>query len=134
MGKKKKFFDKKKSATFQLIARDSSDPNNDGTAATDRFFFRVDDNHAYPLTAFDEAPVDASDSVLSRGDVGGPAALPENVRREILELGFPDDGYNYLFHLREIKNTGGGSAYYENPKAKLDQLPRDEKVSCFVLF
>ncbi|PHT84886.1 hypothetical protein T459_13329 [Capsicum annuum] len=47
---------------------------------------------------------------------------------EILELGFPDDGYNYLEHLREIKNTGGGSAYYENPKAKLNELPHDVKA------
>ncbi|THF97981.1 hypothetical protein TEA_010595 [Camellia sinensis var. sinensis] len=42
--------------------------------------------------------------------------------------GFPDDGYNYLIHLREIKNTGGGSAYYHNSKAKLDQLPLDVKA------
>ena len=34
--------------------------------------------------------------------------LMESVRKEILELGFPNDGYNYLKPLREIKNTGGG--------------------------
>ncbi|KAF2310052.1 hypothetical protein GH714_006334 [Hevea brasiliensis] len=56
----------------------------------------------------------------------GPS--PEHVRREILELGFPDDGYNYLLHLREIKNTGGGSYFYQNPKATPDQLPRDVKA------
>ncbi|XP_038898842.1 protein LTV1 homolog [Benincasa hispida] len=153
---KKKFFDKKKSATFQLLARDSSDPNYDGTAATDRVFVRVD-NHSYSLPAFDDGPADASGSACYdedpnsifadapedyddednggfgpslrlREEVGGTAPLPENVRREILELGFPDDGYNYLLHLREIKNTGGGSAFYQNPKAKLNQVPRDEKA------
>ena len=36
MGKTKKFIDKKKSATFQLLARDSSD--------SDRIFVRVDNN------------------------------------------------------------------------------------------
>lgn len=56
------------------------------------------------------------------------SALPEHVRREILELGFPDDGYNYLLHLREINNAGGGSSYYHNRKAKLDQVPIDVKV------
>ncbi|KAL6959667.1 hypothetical protein U1Q18_039821 [Sarracenia purpurea var. burkii] len=56
------------------------------------------------------------------------ALLPDHVRKEILELGFPDDGYSYLIHLREIKNTGGGSAYYHNEKAKLDQLPLDVKA------
>lgn len=30
--------------------------------------------------------------------------------------------------MREIKNTGGGSAYYQNPKAKLEELPRDVKA------
>lgn len=150
MGKKKKFFDKKNSATFQLLARDSSDPNYDGTPATDRVFVRVD-NHPYSPSAFEVGPADASGSGYSNEDpnsifadapddyddeedgaFGASAApLPENVIREILELGFPDDGYNYLLHLREIKNTGGGSAFYQNPKAKLDQVPRDEKVGCF---
>ncbi|XP_039162863.1 uncharacterized protein LOC120290605 [Eucalyptus grandis] len=48
-------------------------------------------------------------------------------RREILELGFPDDGCNYLGHLREIRNAGGGSAFYQNPKARLDLVPKDVK-------
>lgn len=61
-------------------------------------------------------------------------ALPEQVRREILELGFPDDGYNYLLHLREIKNTGGGSHFYSNPKANSAQLPNDVKVSLVLKF
>ncbi|KAL2892814.1 Protein LTV1-like protein [Bienertia sinuspersici] len=65
---------------------------------------------------------------IMRGLVGGSAPLPDNVRREILELGFPDDGYNYLSHLREIRNTGGGSAYFHNPKADLLQLPNDVKA------
>ncbi|XP_022895250.1 uncharacterized protein LOC111409430 [Olea europaea var. sylvestris] len=57
-----------------------------------------------------------------------PPQLPDQVRREILELGFPDDGYNYFLHMREIKNTGSGSSYYHNPKANLNELPRDVKA------
>jgi len=49
-------------------------------------------------------------------------------QREILELGFPDNGCNYLGHLREIRNVGGGSAFYQNPKARLDLVPKDVKV------
>ncbi|KAF5735613.1 hypothetical protein HS088_TW15G01122 [Tripterygium wilfordii] len=155
---KKKFFDKKKSATFQLLARDSSDPYYDNTPGSDRVFVRVD-NNPYSADTFDEsmenlsgeenpdskfadAPDDASDdegghafasSLPSKGSIGveavGKAApLPEHIRREILELGFPDDGYNYLTHLREIKNTGGGSMFYNNPKPKLDQLPGDVRA------
>ncbi|XP_039155926.1 uncharacterized protein LOC104418426 isoform X1 [Eucalyptus grandis] len=44
-----------------------------------------------------------------------------------MELGFPDDGCNYLGHLREIRNVGGGSAFYQNPKARLDLVPKDVK-------
>lgn len=159
---KKKFIDKKKSATFQLLARDSSDPNYQDSPGHDRVFIRVDNNpysvdgvfHESddlsgpshyaddPDSIFADAPDDDNDgeeddrvfgkqssSQLSIGATAAAAAvpLPDHVRREILELGFPDDGYNYLTHLREIKNTGGGSAFYHNSKARLDQLPLDVK-------
>ncbi|CAL5349338.1 unnamed protein product [Camellia sinensis] len=79
-------------------------------------FFEGDEDGQFadndPNSMFADAPDDCDDE-----DDGG-----------ILELGFPDDGYNYLIHLREIKNTGGGSAYYHNSKAKLDQLPLDVKA------
>uniref|UniRef100_A0A7N2KSK3 Uncharacterized protein n=1 Tax=Quercus lobata TaxID=97700 RepID=A0A7N2KSK3_QUELO len=149
MGRKKKFIDKKKSATFQLIARDSSDPIYDDSPGNDRVFVRIDNNPVSIFAGsgeyedegegdsdsiFADAPEDNNDNEADDRVFGTPAArpsrkpLPENVRKEILELGFPDDGYNYLKHLREIKNTGGGSAYYQNPKAKLEELPRDVKA------
>ncbi|XP_061972916.1 uncharacterized protein LOC133695114 [Populus nigra] len=152
---KKKFIDKKKAATFQLFARDSSDPNFDGT---DRVFVRVDNNPYTvesllpgnkissnshfdddPNSIFADAPDDMEDG--GNGSFGNSAnfggvffgesssePFPEDVRREILELGFPDDGYNYLLHLREIKSTVNGSGFFQNPKAKLDQLPHDVKA------
>ena len=152
---------KKKAATFQLFSRDSSDPNFDGT---DRFFMRVDGNpypiHNFlaekkcssnshfdgdPNSIFSDAPDDIEDgkdgsfghSLHFGGGFFGETSsgpLPEDVREEILELGFPDDGYNYLHHLRDIKSNVNGSGYYQNPKAKLRQLPQDIKVSkVFVL-
>lgn len=146
MGKKKQFIDKKKSATFQLLARDSSDPNYDDSPGGDRVFVRVDNNSASVFadgdsghydddkesnSIFADAPEDNDEGDDDRvfGNLA-PAekALPEHVRKEILELGFPDDGYNYLLHLRKIKNAGAGSAFYDNPKARLDQLSRDVKV------
>ena len=143
---KKKFIDKRKSATFQLLARDSSDPNYGDSPGDDRVFVRVD-NNSFSTDSFFAAGDDAEDpdSIFADApedpDAGEDAyassslrpashshPLPEHVRKEILELGFPDDGYNYLLHLREIKNTGGGSAFYNNPKTKLDQIPSDVKV------
>ncbi|XP_050212385.1 uncharacterized protein LOC126663498 [Mercurialis annua] len=150
MGRKKKFIDKKKSATFQLFARDSSDPNYSETPGSDRVFVRIDNNHQYSVDSFNhednpngraedtnsifaDAPEDSDgDDGHNLNVFGAPTAeaeqLPEDVRKENLELGFPDDGYNYLFHLREIKNTGGGSFYYQNPKANFDLIPHDIKA------
>lgn len=143
MGKTKKFIDKKKSATFQLMARDTSDPNYE---SSDRVFVRVDNNSNYaPESFFNDDDVDHEEDPDARfadadededEDVDGygnskieeDSSLPEHVRREILELGFPDDGYNYLEHLREIKNTGAGSVYYQNPKATFHLLPHDVKA------
>ncbi|XP_065882170.1 uncharacterized protein [Euphorbia lathyris] len=154
MGRKKKFIDKKKSVTFQLMARDSSDPNYNDTPGGDRVFIRVDNNplsesffdgpnghhDENPDSVFADAPDDTDDEDDDRRGFGSSmkfggessggetGTLSEQVRKENLELGFPDDGYNYLFHLREIKNTGGGSYFYSNPKANFVQLPHDVKA------
>ncbi|KAM7515249.1 hypothetical protein LguiA_004832 [Lonicera macranthoides] len=150
---KKKFIDKKKSATFQLLARDSSDANYEEGPSSDRVFVRIDDNpysinsfsnehndavSSDPKSIFADAPddYDGEDEGGCGESRGGQIqfplpssglSLPDHIRKEILELGFPDDGYNYLSHLREIKKSGGGSAYYENSKANLD-LPSDVKA------
>ncbi|XP_057789849.1 uncharacterized protein LOC131006734 isoform X2 [Salvia miltiorrhiza] len=138
---KKKFFDKKKSATFQLMARDTSDPNYSSDPSGDRVFVRVDNNEYIPTSMEDDPDsiyADAPDDCDDEDPYGGfgevvdhkskSTALPDHIRREILELGFPDDGYNYLTHMREIKNTGGGSTYFNNPKADVHQLPQDVKA------
>lgn len=153
MGKKKRFIDKKNSATFHLLARDSSDNQ---PSAADPVFVRVDSNPfstpqgfssqddddlaGAPDSAgfggddsasiFADAPddVDSDEEAARPNPPPPPSGLPEHVRREILELGLPDDGYNYLLHLRDIKNAGGGSSYYHNSKAKLDQVSIDVKV------
>ncbi|KAJ0978723.1 hypothetical protein J5N97_014197 [Dioscorea zingiberensis] len=157
---KKKFIDKKNSATFRLLARDSSTVSTEGgaPALSDRVFVRVDNNpyssryfldeedeqqNVYPNggdsdSIFADAHDDTGDGDFSgslqpwvadsapRSGSGG--GLPEHVRKEILELGFPDDGYNYLNHLREIRNTGSGYTYYQNSKARLDLVPQDVKA------
>ncbi|KAK8941265.1 hypothetical protein KSP39_PZI010352 [Platanthera zijinensis] len=166
MGRKKKvFIDKKNSATFKLLARDSSTfPASDVTsvpAASDRVFVRVDNNPFHVSgsfmdedddadrelvshkgedgdSIFADAPGDTDDQLnfshtrtinTSRGLTNRDSRfLPDGIRKEILELGLPDDGYNYLKHLREINNNGAGSAYYENSKARLDLVPLDVKA------
>ncbi|KAJ1292060.1 hypothetical protein BS78_02G362900 [Paspalum vaginatum] len=100
-------------ATFRLCPRPGA------ADASDRVFVRVDDNsYSVPGFADDEGPSShtavAGDGEPSDDD-GGGGALPDHVRREILELGLPDDGYDYLSHLRELRPSlspfgGGGSS------------------------
>ncbi|KAI4366339.1 hypothetical protein MLD38_022226 [Melastoma candidum] len=123
----KKFIDKKKAATFQLMPRDSEDPSF--VDPSDRVFVRVDGNHYFDADSiFADAPEEDGDDVEGRTGEGAPRGLEESVRKEIIELGLPDDGYNYLIHLREIKNTGGGSSFFHNHKARLDLVPKDVKA------
>ncbi|KAF8668857.1 hypothetical protein HU200_052060 [Digitaria exilis] len=106
-------------ATFRLCPRPGA------ADASDRVFVRVDDNpYSVPGFADDSgggppsSSTDAGDAndepSSSTADDGGGDALPEHVRQEILELGLPDDGYDYLAHLREIRpslsSTGGGGS------------------------
>ncbi|KAL1195017.1 hypothetical protein V5N11_031109 [Cardamine amara subsp. amara] len=134
---KKKFIDKKKAATFELCPRDTSDPRYSDAPGGDKIFLRVDQNpvnisgfieeeEEEDNSKFEDASEDLAYGYSSFGDSNNP--LPAHLRKEILELGYPDDGYNYLEHLREIKNTGGGSNFYANPKFEVDQLPRDVKA------
>jgi protein LTV1 len=112
-------------ATFRLFPRNgAADPN-------DRVFVRVDNNdYSVPgfgvEDAFDFDPT--ADAVDFHSSGSGP--LPEHVRREILELGLPDDGYNYLFHLRELRSSAGvASSFVPSPTARPEPLPLDVKVA-----
>ncbi|KAL6878375.1 hypothetical protein ACP4OV_012545 [Aristida adscensionis] len=107
-------------ATFRLFPRaGAADPN-------DRVFVRVDNND-YSVPGFaDEDPFDTS--AAGADHLSGP--LPEHVRREILELGLPDDGYNYLSHLRELRPTAAAAAasFVPTSTTRPEPLPLDVKA------
>ncbi|PUZ40933.1 hypothetical protein GQ55_9G462500 [Panicum hallii var. hallii] len=115
-------------ATFRLFPRaGAADPN-------DRVFIRVDNND-YTVPGFaDEEPFDPSlsdpsaDADHLHSSASGP--LPEHVRREILELGLPDDGYNYLSHLRELRPSAAAAAssFVPSSTARPEPLPLDVKA------
>ena len=102
-------------ATFRLCPRPGA------ADASDRVFVRVDDN-PYSVPGFTDDDGGPSSSTAVGGDdepssssaEDGGDVLPDHVRREILELGLPDDGYDYLAHLRELRpslsSTGGGGS------------------------
>lgn len=100
MGRRsRRFVDRRTAATYALVSSDFLRPGGreDGDAPT-RTWMRVDDRAEEEEE--DEAHVHAPAS-------SGPSdALPWSLRREILSMGLPDDGYDYSKHLRE---TGGGA-------------------------
>uniref|UniRef100_A0A0E0LNS0 Uncharacterized protein n=1 Tax=Oryza punctata TaxID=4537 RepID=A0A0E0LNS0_ORYPU len=101
-------------ATFRLCPRPGA------ADASERVFVRVDNNpYSVPGFADDDVPGAAAveegdDDAPSSSSASDTGPLPDHVRREILELGLPDDGYDYLPHLREIRpsisSTGGGGS------------------------
>ena len=127
------------SATFRLCPRPGA------ADASDRVLVRVDgDPHYLPGFADDEGYDGASSSYADAGGYDGDltrsyssanGALPEHVRREILDLGLPDDGYNYLAHIREFQpsyssTVGGGSsaAFIPRRRPARSPLPLSVKV------
>jgi protein LTV1 len=116
-------------ATFRLFPRDgAADPN-------DRVFVRVDNND-YTVPGFADEDPSLSDPTAETGHLHSSAngPLPEHVRREILELGLPDDGYNYLSHLRELRpSAAAASSFVPNSTARPEPLPLDVKVVLFAL-
>mmetsp|Transcript_13316 Transcript_13316/g.43850 ORF Transcript_13316/g.43850 Transcript_13316/m.43850 type:complete len:572 (+) Transcript_13316:3-1718(+) len=123
MGKgRRQFIDKKKSTTYTLLAAP-------GESEEDRSFVRTDDNpHERGVldvsaSGSDEEDDDDGDEELppglaewvaaktgggGGGGAGGASApLAAQKRREILELGLADDGYDYTKHLRMPDAKGG---------------------------
>eukprot|EP01023_Acetabularia_acetabulum_P039341 TRINITY_DN3784_c0_g1_i1.p1 TRINITY_DN3784_c0_g1~~TRINITY_DN3784_c0_g1_i1.p1 ORF type:complete len:338 (-),score=69.47 TRINITY_DN3784_c0_g1_i1:35-1048(-) len=103
MGRRKQFIDKKNASTYRVIYRPGSDgaePQQmllpiSGKAQpglVEEFEGREEDDAGFNMPFF-------------CGQLGD---LSEEKRREIVELGFPDDGYDYLKHLRVIKKAKEG--------------------------
>ncbi|GJN33213.1 hypothetical protein PR202_gb21786 [Eleusine coracana subsp. coracana] len=131
-------------ATFRLCPRPGA------ADASDRVFVRVDDN-PYTVPGFGNddghgpdvgpsssgSPTGGDDAPSFSSADNGIDALPDHVRREILELGLPDDGYDYLAHLRELRpslsSTGGGASavFLSSRRPARSGLPPDVKVHPF---
>lgn len=151
---KKKFINKKAAATFVLECRETFDAEDDTSA---RVFTRVDGgtNHvpgfseddpatsSYPnygdgdedASVFADAEEDESggegedeDSRSRKPRNQGVGALPDHIRVELVELGFPDDGYDYLQHMRKIGTAGVGAAFVPTSRPNPGKVPTDVKV------
>lgn len=112
---KKKFIDKKNSVTYNLVFRSTEDANDAPERVLD----------AQRSAAETEAAAIARHEASGRRyPPGHPLAwmeeeaqqgeMSEERRQELVELGFPDDGYDYLRHVRTL---GHGAASLEGMAA-----------------
>ncbi|EFJ46956.1 hypothetical protein VOLCADRAFT_92444 [Volvox carteri f. nagariensis] len=152
MGKKKAFINKKKAVTYSLVYRDpSEDP--DGEDGGQRVLAPVggprglhhtsddySDTYEYEDSVYDsEYTFSMSRSAAAHHDES--YTLSEERRRELLALGFPDDGYDYLRHLRDLGRGNqqqfphrGGAAAAAAGGGRLpavETIPEDQELTGF---
>jgi hypothetical protein len=134
MGKTKSFIDKKTATTYSLIYRSQDEVNEDPEKAE-----RV-------LQPVDKVGVPDPEKAIATGGrwpAGHPLAWLEaeqtnkvsddSRRREIVSLGLPDDGYDYLKHMRVVGGRVSSSLVEvpaeEHPKKQGDTISLVEEVA-----
>ncbi|KAI6687099.1 hypothetical protein NL676_023927 [Syzygium grande] len=124
MGRKaKKFIDKKKSATFQLLSRDSGDPGFDDAPGGDRIFVRVD-NNPYSAGTLEDADADNDG-----GD--DPMSMFADAPGDCDDGGSDDGATGGVVGTRGVGVGDVASASRlpeHNSKARLDLVPKDVKA------
>lgn len=115
---KKKFIDKKNATTYSLVYRSAEDGAEDGENQGDERVL-YDKNAKVENVVPQESEKERYGNPLSwlkeeegvwGGGQEGTSSLDESRRQELIELGFDDDGYDYLKHLRTL---GRGHARLE---------------------
>lgn len=114
---KKKFIDKKRSVTYSLVYRSTEDADE----APERTLMEASRGAGATAGGPDvDAAAEAHQASISnrRYPPGHPLAwledeerqgeMSDERRKELIELGFPDDGYDYLRHVRTL-GRGAGS-------------------------
>ena len=100
MGRRKPFIDKKTATTYSLLYNDAEETGGE----TSHRPAQSDGRHVDGRP--DHSAIIAE---LRGGQEAAPVLqLPEEKRREIVALGFPDDGYDYLKHLKEGRDETQG--------------------------
>ncbi len=127
MGKKKPFVDKKNSTTFNLIYREAAQDDageqrewiesSRGVGVGRPDMDLLEEKHHQDSLQGRRYPPGHPLSWLD--DEEGQAALSEERRQQILDLGFPDDGYDYLKHMRVLgQGRGDGLSSASGPPAE----------------
>jgi hypothetical protein len=118
MGKKKPFIDKKNSTTYSLIFRETEDVDDE----PERLLVPTEEVPPVPDSMREDGPSSAAtaraylNQMMAEDEDDG--LITEDRRKENILMGFPDDGYDYVKHLRTIgargkavdTRTGGSSS------------------------
>jgi protein LTV1 len=117
MGKSRPYIDRKQAASYSLVYRNAEA----GQETSDRQW--IESSKGVGVGRPD------AEAVLQQADTAPRAPyiprwfqdevddISEDRRKELIELGFPDDGYDYLKHMRVL---GKGQASLEGAEAHVD--------------
>jgi hypothetical protein len=98
MGRRRRFIDKKHGTTYYLVHKELNDGKDDGKLEGDRELATAEEIAKRRAEGSERA---AAKHPLSYLFVDEDDLVKNNEQREeILSLGLPDDGYNYLKHIR----------------------------------
>lgn len=100
MGRRKPFIDKKSATTYSLLYNDADETGDDeapGRASRD----------AGPATSKSDHRAIIAE-LQGWQDEASVVQISEERRREIVDFGFPDDGYDYLKHLKGSTDDSQG--------------------------
>ena len=117
MGKSRPYIDRKQASSYNLIYRNAEA----GEDATDRQW--VDTSRGVGVGRPDAEAVQQHRAAAPRAPhiprwfQDEVDDISEDRRKELIELGFPDDGYDYLKHLRVL---GKGQASLEGPDSSAE--------------
>eukprot|EP01026_Neomeris_dumetosa_P044248 TRINITY_DN3723_c0_g1_i3.p2 TRINITY_DN3723_c0_g1~~TRINITY_DN3723_c0_g1_i3.p2 ORF type:complete len:563 (-),score=104.11 TRINITY_DN3723_c0_g1_i3:388-2076(-) len=115
MGRRKPFIDKKRATTYRLVYK----PDTGG-----------EEPQQILVPVSEEPQPQAEDQFLTKGlqaeikpfGCYSQTELSEEKRREIVELGLPDDGYDYLKHLRVLKSNKLSSVWPSETQATTSSI------------
>lgn len=117
MGKSKPYIDRKQAASYSLVYRNAEA----GEDTTDRQW--IESSKGVGVGRPDVEAVQQQSDAAPRGPYiprwfqDEVDDISDDRRKELIELGFPDDGYDYLKHMRVL---GKGQASLEGAEARVD--------------
>lgn len=137
---KNKFIDKKKAKTYALVYKSTAEPdsNEDCEGASEpeeqRVLHEYGTSRELPeeeLERFREKQGHPLEWLMEeRGLLQRKNVLDEKKRHELIELGFDDDGYDYLQHLKTLdaNEKPTGNAHLEEVRPQEEEAHQEEKL------